>query len=250
MDANAWHARFSQQAKWTAGLRQYLFDRAKLNKDDRILEIGCGTGAVLNSLIQKIDPSQVFGLDLNITYLSLATRYTPQARFIQADAQAIPFPDDSFDIVFCHFLLLWVENPLFTVREMARIARRGGWVLALAEPDYGGRIDFPEALAKIGQMQETMLRQQGAETRIGRRLAALFNAAALNNILTGVLGGEWSRAHDIEDLQQEWEVMKDDLRGQLTQEELSALIEMDYRAYRDGERILYVPTFYAMGQKP
>lgn len=249
MDANSWHARFSQQASWTAQLRRYLFERAGVNKGDRILEVGCGTGAVLGALIQDINSYQLFGLDLNYSYLSLAARNAPQAQLIQADAHAIPFPNECFDIVFCHFLLLWVKDPALTIKEMTRITRQGGWIMALAEPDYGGRIDYPEKLAKIGEMQEMALQQQGAETRIGRRLASLFTAAGMHKILTGVLGGEWSTQHADAHLQQEWEVLEDDLREWFKPEELSTLFEMDRRAYEKGERILFVPTFYAMGQK-
>jgi len=249
MDAHAWHTRFSQQAKWTASLRQYLFERVGLKEDDRILEIGCGTGAVLHAMIQETNSRRAFGLDLNYTYLSLAAHNAPPAHLIQANAHALPFPDGCFDIVFCHFLLLWVKNPLLTVKEMTRITRQGGWVLALAEPDYGGRIDYPEALAEIGHMQEESLRQQGAETRLGRRLAALFIAAELHEIVSGVLGGEWEVQHAAADWQQEWEVLEDDLRGWLTPDELSNLREIDRSAHEIGERILYVPTFYAMGRK-
>ncbi|MCK7482052.1 MAG: class I SAM-dependent methyltransferase [Candidatus Moduliflexus flocculans] len=45
-----WHARYSQQAKWTRNLRAYIFDKIKLDDATRVLEVGCGTGAILSEL--------------------------------------------------------------------------------------------------------------------------------------------------------------------------------------------------------
>ena len=67
--------------------------------------------------------------------------------------------------------------------------------------------------------------------------------------MRGVWGGVWSPQHADAHLQQEWRVLEDDLRKWFKPEELSTLFEMDRRAYEKGERILFVPTFYAMGQK-
>ena len=99
---------------------------------------------------------------------------------------------------------------------MRRVTRPGGWVLAMAEPDYGGRIDYPEDLIYLGELQETALRRQGAETRLGRRLSALFHAAGLQEVETGVLGGQWRDAPSLEDLAREWEVLEVDLADKLT----------------------------------
>jgi len=75
---------------------------------------------------------------------------------------------------------------------MARITRPGGAVLALAEPDYGGRIDYPIKLAQMGKWQIESLRLQGADPLMGRKLATIFNSAGFDSVETGVLGGQWS----------------------------------------------------------
>jgi SAM-dependent methyltransferase len=266
-----WHARFTQQAGWTQGLRRYLFERSGLSPGQRLLEVGCGTGAVLASL--SAAGCRLHGLDINADFLHQAgqnllapawsqgddllpsSTLTPNSLIpnpvflTQADAHHLPYTDGSFDIVFCHFLLLWVHEPVEVIREMRRVTRPGGWVLALAEPDYGGRVDYPEALIQLGELQEEALRRQGAETRLGRRLGALFHSTGLAEVESGVLGGQWREPPSLEDLAQEWAVLQSDLGDQISAEKFNSLQQIDQSAWARGERVLFVPTFYALGRK-
>ncbi|MFN2234823.1 MAG: class I SAM-dependent methyltransferase [Anaerolineales bacterium] len=244
-----WHSRFTQQALWTSDLRRYIFDQINVSKYQRILEVGCGTGATLTQL-----PSTILfkvGLDINDQYLSLAMRNNEGATFIQGDGHSLPCLARMFDITLCHFLLLWTEKPTQVVSEMARVTRPGGTVIALAEPDYGGRIDFPHALTQLGQWQTSSLQKQGADPTIGRKLAGIFHQAGLESIQTGVLGGQWSETPDWDQWELEWTILESDLGQEpIFSRSFRNLKELDKNAYIRGERILFVPTFYAWGQVP
>jgi len=242
-----WHDRFTQQARWTAGLRGYLFERSGLAPGQRLLEVGCGTGALLSSLDGF--NLQLHGLDIDGEFLRQAQRHAPAARLARGDAHRLPYAGDSFDLVCCHFVLLWVRDPGQVVSEMRRMVRPGGWVLALAEPDYGGRVDYPEDLIRLGTLQEAALRRQGAETRLGRRLGALFHASNLREVGTGVLGGQWRQAPSMQEQAQEWAVLQADLGDEITDSEFRRLQQIDNEAWAHGERVLFVPTFYALGVK-
>jgi ubiquinone/menaquinone biosynthesis C-methylase UbiE len=245
-----WHMRFLQQARWTKPLRDYLFSKALSPAAARILEIGCGTGAILSDLtdLSSGGSASLFGIDLQAAHLALARRYAPQARLSCTDAHDLPFPDHSFDTVFCHFVLLWLDDPRRALGEMLRVAAPGGAILALAEPDYGGRIDYPEALAQLGTWQSKALHAQGANPQMGRRLAGLFRQAGLVEVESGVLGAQWSGKPSDEDVGMEWQVMRNDLAEAVPPEELRALEEIDRQAAQAGERVLFVPTFYAWGR--
>jgi hypothetical protein len=134
---------------------------------------------------------------------------------------------------------------------MARLLKPGGAILALAEPDYGGRIDYPSELALLGDIQRQSLQAQGADPWIGRKLAALFRQAGLHRIETGVLGGQWTSTPTLNDMQAEWRVLESDIdQWSGIQADLKGLKRLDEKAWQEGERVLFVPTFYAIGFLP
>jgi SAM-dependent methyltransferase len=245
-----WHARYSQQARWTAPLRRYYLERIALQPGDRLLEVGCGTGAVLAQITNEITPlPALHGLDIDEPALRQAGRHVPGIRLVHGDAQHLPYATDSFQAVICHYLLLWLDDPLAALGEMRRVTRPGGWVLSLAEPDYGGRIDYPEALEVLGEQQREALRRQGADPRLGRKLPGLFQAAGLREVEGGVLGSQWQGPPPAEERAQEWAVLAADLAGRVPQEELERLQQVEQQAWQHGRRVLFVPTFYCVSRK-
>ena len=247
LDLATWHARFRQQAGWTRELRQTLLRRSGMAQARSVLEVGAATGALTGEL--SLDwQARVFGLDLEWTRLAYARLRDPRTCFTQADAHSLPYRSGSFDLSVCHFLLLWVRDPAGAVTEMRRVTRPGGFVLALAEPDYGSRIDFPNSLAEIGRAQRTALIEQGANPDVGRELGRLFVLAGLDEVEVGVLGAQWAGPPSRTEFEMEWSVLEDDLQASLAPEVRERLRMLDWTARERGERVLYVPTFYAIGR--
>lgn len=242
------HERFSQQARWGESLRRYLFKRYGLGDGARVLEVGCGTGAVIASLHGYAN-YQTHGLDIHLPFVRFARSNDPSTRYTCGDALRLPYADAVMDGTYCHFLLLWVANPAAALAEMLRVTRPGGVMMALAEPDYGGRVDYPPPLDQIGRLQRESLRQQGAEPDMGRGLAGLFHAAGLSEIETGVLGAQWQGKPSPQDRADEWDVLESDLSGHLSPAELERMRRVNETAWEDGSRVLFVPTFYAVGRK-
>ncbi|MFN2270783.1 MAG: class I SAM-dependent methyltransferase [Anaerolineae bacterium] len=242
-----WHAWFTQQANWTQQTRSWLYRQARLSRAKDILEVGCGTGVIAEGLAQ-LRPA-VVGLDIDPAMLNFARRREGRVVYVQGDAHALPFPDGAFDAVVCHYLLLWLAEPMQGVKEMARVAKPGGSVLACAEPDYGGRIDHPPELTDLGQRQTEALRRQGADPEIGRRLGEIFAAAGLQTVM-GTMAGRWQvKSASETEFDAEWRMREHDLVSTLTKEELRRLRAIDRRALEEGRRTLFVPTFYALGWK-
>jgi len=212
--------------------------------------VGSGTGAI-SAELSEICSACVYGVDINQAFLELAMRSIPTANFSRADAHFTPFPPNIFEITLCHFFLLWVDDPDAILREMIRITQPGGAVAAMAEPDYGGRIDYPSELSVLGEWQQEALRAQGADPLIGRRLRELFQEAGLEKVESGVLGGQWSGSASSSELDSEWEMLQSDLHDHIEfNRQADVLRELDRTSRENGTRILFVPTFYAWGLIP
>ena len=245
--AGDWHRRFTMQARWTEQIRQYCVNQLNLARCRRILEAGCGTGAISTSL-QRAASTAVFGLDIRQDFLGFARFINPVGVFIQGDAFSLPFAPASFDCAVCHYLLLWLRDPVAALLELRRVVQPGGWVVALAEPDYDGRIDYPEPLSTLGWKQASALRAQGADTNAGRKLASWLVQAGLKEIQVGLLGGQWGISPSEEERESEYEMIQADLSSSTSPIEVAKLLNLDAAAWRKGERILYVPTFYGWGK--
>lgn len=215
----------------------------------RILEIGCGTGVILADLTPH-PQTEVYGLDINRKFLELAASRLSPHQLIQADGNMLPFPNQDFNLTFCHFLLLWVADPENIIAEMKRVTVPGGAILALAEPDYGSRIDYPEQLSQLGEWQKIALGNQGADTLIGRQLGRIFSHAGLEDLEMGIISAQWKLPASHEDIALEWKTIRSDLAGRIFDSELDRLQKADELAWTTGERVLFVPTFYAWGRVP
>lgn len=239
-----WHKRYAQQANWTRELRSYIFKKAGLEFAQRILEVGCGTGAVLAELPQR---AGIHGLDINHHSLIECGIHIPGVKRVQGNALRLPYPDKSFDIIYSHFLLLWVGDPLGALLEMKRAARPGGHVIAFAEPNYLERVDGPEELILLGKWQTQALIRQGADPGLGGRLAQLFFEAGIRILETGTIQSRETEP-SLDDWEIEWDVIESDLRGWVPDQKLREMKQLDRRSREQGRRVLHVPTYFAWGQ--
>lgn len=245
-DLDFWHQRYRQQARWTADVRNYLINKASLHPGDRVLEVGVGTGAVLNTITEEksIHP---FGVDLDRSSLDYSRGIHAAFRLIQADGNRLPFPAGEFDLTYCHYLLLWVADPKKILQEMRRVTQPGGFVIALAEPDHESRIDYPPPLNHLGKLQTEALASQGVDVTMGRRLRALFHQTGFSEVETGILGAQWTEAA-LNPEETEWEMVQADLGDQLSEAQIAEYRQINQAAYQKGERVLFIPTFYAIGR--
>ncbi len=234
------------QATWTAAIRAHLFQAAGIDSLHRFLEVGSGTGVITAELSRR-EGARVTGVDFDLEACAFAARLDPRSGFIAGRGEQLPFPKGHFDAAMCHFLLLWTPEPEQILAEMIRVAAPGAPVLCLAEPDYGARIDYPPDLVQLGVWQAESLAASGADVTIGRRLRGLCRAAGLEGVQAGILGAEWTEATTGRD---EWPTLWSDLEARTEAVHLTELRSLDRRAWQRGDRILYVPTFYAWGRTP
>jgi ubiquinone/menaquinone biosynthesis C-methylase UbiE len=244
-----WHLRFTQQAGWTEEIRRYLLSRTKPHHDDRVLEVGSGTGAILEPLA-KTGYQSLIGIDIDHPSLAFSKTLEPSFSLAQADGYQLPFADEAVALSLCHFLLLWVQHPGRILAEMRRVTRAGGCVIALAEPDHQARIDHPPPLDQLGKQQTRSLASQGADITMGRQLRMLFYETGLRNVETGILCAQWQPEHASPVDETEWMTIRADLSGHLSPKEIANFYQIEQQSRKDGNRVLFIPTFYAIGTVP
>jgi demethylmenaquinone methyltransferase/2-methoxy-6-polyprenyl-1,4-benzoquinol methylase len=116
---------FGQDPRW----RRFLV--ARLPRDGgHVLDVATGTGLVAQALVDR--GFTVTGLDQSPEMLDRArARFDGRVELVEASADALPFPDASFDHLTFTYLLRYVDDPAATLRELARVVRPDGTVAML-----------------------------------------------------------------------------------------------------------------------
>jgi len=154
-----------------------LISRAALRPGERVLDVACGTGVIARLAKDEVGPSgTVTGFDLNPGMLEVARSVTPSGiTWREANAESIPFPEASFDVVFCGLSLQFM-NRLNALREMRRVLVPEGRLL-LSTP---GRT--PAAFEAI---ESALARHIGPETAgFVRAVFSLHDPDTLRTLLS------------------------------------------------------------------
>ena len=131
-----------------------------------VLEVGCGHGGGASYLTRALHPASYTGLDLNATAIAFcrATHHHAALRFVEGDAQNLPFPDESFDVVVnIESALHYPQFPRF-LAEVARVLRPGGHFV-YADMRY---LDIPEWEAAVAGAQLRTLSHRVINTDVIR----------------------------------------------------------------------------------
>ena len=132
-----------------------LIAEAGLRAGERVLDVACGTGVVARLAAERVGAGgSVAALDLNAAMLDVARTVpapaAPPIRWYESPAESMPLPDGAFDVVLCQLGLQFIENKGAALREMHRVAGKGGRVLVSVPvptpTEFFGVLD--EALAR------------------------------------------------------------------------------------------------------
>ncbi|SDZ93575.1 demethylmenaquinone methyltransferase / 2-methoxy-6-polyprenyl-1,4-benzoquinol methylase [Haloplanus vescus] len=121
---------------WNEEMRAEALELLALDPDDRVLDVGCGTGFGTEGLLQYSD--DVHGLDQSIHQMEKAFEKfgkTDEVNFYRGDAERLPFADDSFDAVWSSGSIEYWPNPVDALAEFRRVVKPGGSVLVVG-PNY------------------------------------------------------------------------------------------------------------------
>ena len=123
--AETYHEKYASKKIGPFRSLEELFKAANLQKGDRVLDVGTGSGIVATEAIKKVgDAGKVVGIDLSPGPLEIARRTTGSAKnlqFLEMDAEDLKFPDGSFDVILSEFALMFFPNSQRALREMRRV---------------------------------------------------------------------------------------------------------------------------------
>jgi ubiquinone/menaquinone biosynthesis C-methylase UbiE len=139
---------------WSRLAGEIFLDWLAPSSDLRWVDVGCGSGAFTELIVQLCAPKEVQGIDPSDGQLAFArTREGAHtAEFCQGDAMALPFPAQTFDTAVMALALAFVPDPARGVAEMARVVRPGGTVAAYIWDMLGGGFPWDPMLAAMREM--------------------------------------------------------------------------------------------------
>jgi len=115
-------------ARWSEQLARELVPWLGVRRDARWLDVGCGTGALTDAIMDLAWPGAVTGVDPSEAFLEVARKKVPGARFDHGEAAALPYPDQSFDAVTSSLVIAYLPDPAAALRELVRVSAPGGLV--------------------------------------------------------------------------------------------------------------------------
>ena len=168
--------------RYSRPLAPLFADYAGVAPGQRVIDVGCGPGALTTELVQRLGTAAVVGVDPSEPFVEAARARHPGVTVQQASAEHLPFDDDAFDAALAQLVVHFMADPVAGLREMARVTRPGGVVAACVWDHAGGKGPislFWEAARELDPDVDDESQLAGA--REGH-LTALCSAAGLREV--------------------------------------------------------------------
>ena len=173
--------------RYSAPLAPLLADLAGIEPGQRVLDVGCGPGALTIELAARVGPGNVTAVDPSEPFVAAARERHPGVDVRRAAAEELPFGDGEFDAALAQLVVHFMTDPVSGLREMARVTRPGGVVAACVWDHGGGQGPlnlFWEAARELDP--EVHDESELAGAREGH-LAQLFEEAGLREVEDGAI---------------------------------------------------------------
>ena len=171
-------------------LAPQLADLAEVQAGQRVLDVGCGPGALTAELVLRLGSANVAAVDPSASFVDAARTRFPGATVLQASAEELPFPDQAFDATIAQLVVHFMADPVAGLTEMRRVTRPNGVVAACVwdhAGDQGPLSVFWQVARELNPEVEDELDLAGA--REGH-LTELFEVAGLHDLVETVVSAD------------------------------------------------------------
>jgi SAM-dependent methyltransferase len=168
--------------RYSSKLAAQLADLAGVRAGQRVLDVGCGPGALTSELVRRVGAEHVAAIDPMAAFVAAVARRYPGVDAREASAAALPFEDASFDATLSQLVVHFMPDPIAGIREMARVSQPGAPVVACVWDILGGRSPLNPFWAAAQALDPAA---DGEAMRPGARkghLVELFATAGLRDV--------------------------------------------------------------------
>jgi SAM-dependent methyltransferase len=174
--------------RYSSQLSPQLADLAGLQTGQRVLDVGCGPGALTVELVARLGADSVAAVDPSGPFVAAARERYPGVDVQHASAEQLPYPDGAFDATLAQLVVHFMTDPVAGLREMARVTRNGG-IVAVSVWDYEGeRAPLTPFWRAAVELDDGAVDESGLSGARAGHLAELLEAAGLGTIEETELG--------------------------------------------------------------
>lgn len=168
--------------RYSVPLAAPFADFALIEPRQRVLDVGCGPGALTLELVERLGAEAVSAVDPSEQFVAAVRTRAPGVSVQHSSAERLPFRDGDFDASVAQLVVHFMDEPVTGLREMGRVTRRGGVVSACVWDHAGGRGPL-SVFWRAARALENDVRDESAlaGARAGH-LGELFRAAGLLDV--------------------------------------------------------------------
>jgi SAM-dependent methyltransferase len=163
-------------------LSPQLADLAGIKAGQRVIDVGCGPGALTAVLIERVSPANVFAVDPSEPFVAAVRSRHPGVDARLASAEDLPFDDRTFDAALAQLVVHFMSDPVAGLTEMARVTQRDGVVAACVWDHAGGGGPLSIFWQAARELDPSVRDESELAGACEGHLAELFGAAGLREI--------------------------------------------------------------------